>query len=130
MYFSKNRNKEEKEQRAEHRVFSTDFLVYFKKGNLIKRAGAGFGKDLSVHGICFRTPVKFGKEEKIELVIELPLEFPNLKNILTKARVVRVSPIEKNRWEVACELYHVKSAYAEAIRQFLWWIEFSTSRAA
>ena len=128
MYFSKKRQNEEK--RNEWRLSYTDFIVYFRKGNLVKKAGAGFGKDLSINGICFQTPVKFETQGELELVIELPSGFPNLKNILTKATVVRISPLGKNRWEVACKLNHVNHAHAEAIRQFLWWVEFQNGKTA
>ena len=126
MFFSERRQiARSHEKRKEWRVFSQDFKVFLKKGWLRQKVGAGYGRNLSAHGMQFKTSMTLRRGETLQLFIDLHPQFPGLKQIPVEVMVLRTFQVNAGYWEVSCQIDHLDPQNEKVMNQFTWWVELN-----
>ena len=106
-----------------------DFLVEFTRKGQLPQKGCGNGRDLSLQGMRFATPVSLKKGEPLEVFIYFPRRFPDVAKIKLSAEVVRVyKPKGASRYRVGCRLVHLDISTRDMIRNFMEWLHRSQNQ--
>lgn len=116
-----------RDHRLERRHDTTGvFLVEFIRTGFVKKKAVGYGRDLSLHGLHFKTPAPLKKGDNLKILIIFPDHFPGKRKILVQGKVHQAYRSTHNSfYHVRCKLTFDNSILEGVVQQFLWWIELS-----
>lgn len=116
------------ERRREKRLRTTqDYIIEFVNERF-KEKKVAVGRDLSVEGVRFATPLKLKRGEFLDLTLHFSKAYQGSRSLRLKAGVVHLyRPSGSRRYRVGCHLVHENPKTKDHLREFLAWAETHSS---